>query len=131
VKSLSTILPLLLLAVGGCVQRQLTVTSEPAGALVYMNDQEVGRTPFTRDFIWYGRYEVAVRKDGYDSLKTHTSVYAPFWQWVPLDLPMELLPVTDREHISYALRPATTQPADTAAVMVRAEQLQAKLESPK
>ena len=119
-----------MLIVGGCVQRKLTVTSEPSGALVVMNDQEVGRTPFTRDFTWYGRYEVAVREDGYESLKTHTSVYAPFWQWVPIDLPMELFPVTDHERLHYTLRPASTQPADSTQVLARAQQLQGRLESP-
>ncbi len=96
-----------------------------------MNDQEVGRTPFTRDFDWYGRYEVAVRKDGFESLKTHTSVYAPVWQWVPIDLPMELFPLTDRHALQFSLRSATTQPADSGAVLARALQLQSKLESPK
>ncbi len=95
-----------------------------------MNDQEVGRTPFTRDFVWYGRYEVSLRKNGYETLNTHTSVYAPFWQWVPFDLPMEMLPVTDRHELHYSLRPASTQPADSRAVLARAQQLQNKLESP-
>lgn len=109
----------------------MTVTSDPPGALVTMNDQEVGRTPFTRDFDWYGRYEVTVREDGYQSLKTHTSVYAPFWQWVPIDLVAELFPLTDRHELHYSLKPATTQPAESGAVLARAEQLQRKLESPK
>jgi len=28
----------------GCVERRLMITSEPSGALVYLNDQEIGRT---------------------------------------------------------------------------------------
>ena len=32
----------------------MTIHSNPEGALVYLNDQELGRTPLTRDFpaIW-------------------------------------------------------------------------------
>src|SRR5436190_11289311 len=30
---------------GGCVEQKLSVTSEPDGALVYLNNEEVGRTP--------------------------------------------------------------------------------------
>src|SRR5688500_8891874 len=53
----------LTVAVAGCgVQRSLTVQSEPPGALVYLNGLEVGRTPVTRDFTWYGVYDVELRK---------------------------------------------------------------------
>ena len=31
----------------GCVQRTITVNSDPQGALVYLNDIEIGRTPVT------------------------------------------------------------------------------------
>jgi len=121
---------LLLTLCGGCVRRQIAVTSNPSGALVYMNDQEVGRTPFVRDFTWYGRYEVAVRADGYEPLKTHTSVYAPWWQWVPLDAVTDLFPVTDRHELNYSLKPASTQPTEATTVLARAAGLQKKLESP-
>ena len=29
----------------GCVQRKLTVRTDPPGALVFLNDQEIGRSP--------------------------------------------------------------------------------------
>ncbi len=96
-----------------------------------MNDQEIGRTPVTRDFIWYGRYEVAVRKDGYDPLKIHTSIYAPWWQWVPFDFFTDMMPIVDRHAVNYTLKPASTQPTATADLLARSQQLQSKLESPK
>src|SRR5262245_38992736 len=52
----------------GCVRRTMTIESDPPGALVYMNNQEVGRTPVTREFIWYGFYDVQLRRDGYKTL---------------------------------------------------------------
>ncbi len=51
----------------GCVQRQLTVTTDPPGTLVHLNGQEFGRTPVTRDFTWYGTYDVELRKEGYET----------------------------------------------------------------
>jgi hypothetical protein len=114
--------------VGGCVQRKLTVTSDPEGAVVSMNDQEVGRTPFTRDFTWYGRYDVDVRKEGYQSLNTESKVIAPWWQWFPVDLITEVLPLTDKQSLHYTLQPAATQPADDAAVITRARQLKGELQ---
>jgi hypothetical protein len=53
------------------------------------------------------------------------------WQWVPLDLFAELLPIPfkDEQEFTYTMRPASTQPADPAALMARAEALRGKLES--
>ena len=81
-------------AVAGCVERRLTVHSEPEGALVYLNNQEVGRTPMTHGFIWYGTYDVRLRQAGYETLKTQQSIVAPWWQWVPFDFFADILPAT-------------------------------------
>jgi hypothetical protein len=119
------------LAGGGCVEQTMTLDSDPPGALVYMNDQEIGRTPLTRDFTWHGNYEVRVRKDGYDTLKTTTNVKAPWWQWVPFDLAAQLLPLrfTEHQHFTYALTPASTQPADPDQLITRAQELRDRLQS--
>ncbi|MCC5829414.1 MAG: PEGA domain-containing protein [Phycisphaeraceae bacterium] len=49
---------------GGCVRRTITITSEPSGALVHLNDQEVGRTPLTIGFTHYGVYDVRLTHEG-------------------------------------------------------------------
>jgi hypothetical protein len=114
---------------GGCVQQRLNITSTPPGALVYLNGAEVGRTPMTRNFTWYGDYDVELRKEGYQTLKTHAQLIAPWWNWVPLDLFANLLPLTDHQHITFTLKPASTQPADPQAMMERAAALQSQLRS--
>ncbi len=76
---------------GGCVRRTLTITTEPPNALVYLNDQEVGRSAVTTDFIWYGDYDVLIRKKGYDTLKTHWDIKPPWYQVVPIDFFAEVL----------------------------------------
>ena len=121
-----------LVAIPGCgrVEREIYVTSNPPGALVWANDQEIGRTPLARDFTWYGTYDVVVRKDGYEPLHTKTKVIAPWWQWPPIDLAVEVLPGhwIDHRRISYDLKPASTQPADPELMLNRAEQLRIRLE---
>ncbi len=114
---------------GGCVQRYLTVRSDPPGALVTLNGLEVGRTPMTRSFTWYGNYDVELRKEGYQTLKTHADVKAPWWQWVPIDLLAEMMPFhpTDRQSFSYELKPAATQPANPQVMLERADQLKSEL----
>lgn len=117
------------LLVGGCVQQKLTVQSDPPGALVYLNGAEVGRTPMTRDFTWYGDYDVELRKEGYETLKTHEQLTAPWWNWVPFDLVANVLPLTDHQHMSFTLHPASTQPADPQVMIERAEGMQAELQA--
>lgn len=92
-------LSLLLLVFGfgfsGCVERYISITSEPSGAIVWLNDEEVGATPIRIAFTWYGDYEVVLRKDGYETLKTSHKADAPVYQWVGLDFVSEcLLPIT-------------------------------------
>ena len=120
---------ILALLLTGCVRRTMVINSDPPGAMVYMNGTEIGRTPIERDFTWYGTYDVQVRKEGYETLKTNTRVIAPWWQWVPFDLPAEFLPLTDRHNLHYALTPASTQPADPEVMLSRSSEMEAKLQS--
>ena len=47
----------------GCIERTISITSEPSGALVHLNDDEVGRTPLTVPFTFYGVYDVRVEHE--------------------------------------------------------------------
>ena len=106
-------------SLSGCVRRQMTITSEPAGAMVYLNDREVGRTPLTTDFLWYGTYDVQLRKDDYETLSARTRVVAPWWGWPPFDLAAEMMPFhpTDHRKLNYVLRERQDEP--TAALVAR------------
>ena len=70
---------------GGCVQRKIKINSQPQGALVYLNDQEVGRTPVEVNFTWYGVYDVRLTKEGYLPLWTTAEAKAPGWETPPID----------------------------------------------
>ena len=52
----------------GCVQRRMTIRSNPPGALVYVDDYQVGTTPVSTDFVYYGTRKIRLIKDGYDTL---------------------------------------------------------------
>lgn len=77
--------------VPGCVRRTLTITTTPPQALVYLNDQEIGRSTVSTDFLWYGDYDVIIRKEGYKTLKTHWRVDPPWYQIAPLDFVAEVM----------------------------------------
>ena len=69
----------------GCVERQLTVNTEPQGALVILNDEEIGESPVTVSFEWYGDYSVRISKEGYETLNTHRELIAPGHDKFPFD----------------------------------------------
>jgi hypothetical protein len=90
------------------VRRSLTIRSEPPDALVYVNDQLLGKTPVTYDFTWYGWHRVILRKDGYQRVDDRRQLRAPVYLWIPLDLVMELLPfpIRDTRTWDYTLAPS-------------------------
>ncbi len=90
--------PLCLLALiaascGGCLKRTISVTTEPPGALVWINDVEVGRTPLETDFTFYGKYDVRVRREGYEPIVTSAKAKTPVQELPGVDLLAEAAPV--------------------------------------
>jgi len=69
----------------GCVERRLTINTQPRGALVLLNDEEIGTSPVTVSFNWYGDYNVAIRKEGFETLKTHRKLKGPWYDKFPFD----------------------------------------------
>jgi len=75
----------------GCVERQLTINTKPQGARVVLNDEEIGTSPVTVSFKWYGDYNVTVRKAGYETLKTHRELKGPWYDAFPFDFFAQIL----------------------------------------
>lgn len=120
--SLRVALALSIAAVSGCVQRTVHVTSQPSGALVYLNDEEVGRTPVTVPFTFYGVYDVRLEKDGYHPLWTATRADAPWWEAPGPDLIAETIPgLKVKLDWHYQLRPLSTEDEDS--LISRAQEL--------
>jgi len=69
----------------GCVERKLTINTEPQGAIVTLNDEEIGTSPVTVGFQWYGDYNVSISKPGYETLKTNRELKAPLHDKFPVD----------------------------------------------
>lgn len=75
----------------GCVERKLTINTKPQGALVTLNDEEVGTSPVTVSFSWYGNYNVRISKEGYETLKTHRKLKEPWYDYFPFDFFAQVL----------------------------------------
>ncbi len=101
----------LMLAAGplcGCVRRTLTIETEPQGAVVFLNDEEIGPTPVSRDFTWYGDYDVVIRKENFQTVHTNIVAKAPWYQIPPLDFFFDVLwagQIHDQHHHTFTLDP--------------------------
>ena len=89
-KNISTIIltvatTLAALFLSGCVERKLTINTVPTGALVELNDEEIGQSPVTVSFKWYGDYNIRVSKKGYEILQTHRKLEQTFHDKFPFD----------------------------------------------
>ncbi len=103
-----TVVLLAVVLQSGCVRRTLTIQTEPQGAIVYLNDEEVGPTPLSRDFTWYGDYDVIIRKDGFETLHTNVVAKPPWYQIPPFDFFFDVLwPTTihDKHDHVFTLEP--------------------------
>ena len=117
---------LLAASLAGCVRREIDISSDPQGALVTVNDREVGRTPCRVEFDHYGLYDVRLTLDGYESVVGMGEVDAPVWDWAGVDLVTELAPLNLRSSHAwhFTLIPATDDPE---ALARRARALQSDL----
>jgi len=73
------------LLLAGCVERRLTINTQPQGALVVLNDEEIGVSPVTASFEWYGDYWIRISKEGYETLDTHRKLKGPWYDKFPFD----------------------------------------------
>ncbi|CAN5871909.1 hypothetical protein BH11PLA1_BH11PLA1_15690 [soil metagenome] len=89
-----------------CVRRTIEITSEPPGALVWLNQEQVGRTPCETDFKFYGVYDVRLALDGYDPIATSRDATAPFYEYPGPDLIAAPFPIHNQIAWHFVLTPA-------------------------
>ena len=82
---------LLLIVFTGCVTRKYTIDSFPQGAMVYKDGKPIGVTPMDEHFIYYGKYNFKLVKDGYETLDVEQKIPSPWYEYPPLDFVAESL----------------------------------------
>jgi hypothetical protein len=106
----------------GCVQRRLTIRSNPPGALVYVDDYQIGTTPCSTDFIYYGTRKIRLVLSGYETLTVLQPIPTPWYEYVGLDFISEnLVPgeIRDSRVVDFQLQPQVIVP--TPQLLGRAE----------
>jgi hypothetical protein len=107
----------------GCVERRMTIRTNPPGALLYVDDYPIGETPISTNFTYYGTRKIRLVKDGFETLTVLQSIPAPWYEYTPIDFIAEnFVPdkIRDQRTLDFQLKPQ---------VLVPYEQLQARAEA--
>lgn len=115
----------------GCVQRRLTIRSNPPGALVYVDDYQIGTTPVSTDFVYYGTRKVRLSLSGYETQTVMQPIPTPWYQYPGLDFVTEnLVPgeIRDERVVEFQLKPQMIVPSPQ--LLGRAENLRHSAAAP-
>jgi len=107
----------------------MTIRSNPPGALVYVDDYEIGTTPVSHNFTYYGTRKIRLVKDGYETLTLMQSIPPPWYQIPPLDFVTEnLIPgeINDQRTLHFNLAPQMIVP--TEELLRRAESMRGPIQ---
>src|SRR5262249_48875453 len=120
----ATLILVIALSATGCVRRRLNVRTNPPGALVYVDNQQIGTTPCSVDFTYYGTREIRLVKPGFETLTVNQPIPTPWYQIPPIDFASEILVPTqiyDHRTVAFNLQPQIIVPTDQ--LIDRANQL--------
>jgi len=91
IPAITAVLLIAVSLLNGCVERELTINTMPQGALVELNDEEIGTSPVAVPFNWYGDYRVRISKSGFETLNTHRNLKRPWYDHFPFDFFAQIL----------------------------------------
>ena len=110
------------------MQRRMTIRSNPPGALVYVDDYQIGTTPVSTDFVYYGTRKIRLVKDGFETLTVRQPIPVPWYEVFPLDFVSENLwpwEIRDERVVDLAMAPAESQPAELVVARAQTARLAA------
>jgi len=110
----------------GCVERRYTIRTDPPGALVIVNGEEIGPSPVSRSFTFYGDRDITLIHEGFHIQRVIQPINAPWWDNLLTKAFTEnLIPVTFRDEREYAYRLAPTTNPPVNELVERADSLRA------
>jgi hypothetical protein len=111
-------------ALAGCVERRYTIRSDPPGATVIVNGEEIGPAPASKSFVYYGQREITLMLDGYETNTVIQPIKAPWWDnYVTEFFTENVIPVTFRDEREYKFQMTPAQSPPQGELRDRAEGL--------
>ncbi|MGE3818382.1 MAG: PEGA domain-containing protein [Isosphaeraceae bacterium] len=115
----------------GCVERRYTIRTNPPGALVVVNGEEIGRTPVSKSFTYYGDRDVTLILDEHQTQRVTQPIKAPWYDNVVTEFFSEnLIPFTIRDEREFTYQMAPTQIPSPADLMNRGQSLRDEAQAP-
>ena len=114
----------------GCVERTLILRSDPPGATVIVNGDDVGVAPAKVHFETYGAFEVVMSAPHCRRLSVQVPVQPPWYEWIPFDFFSEVLcprAILDEHVVTLKLDPLQEGEAAGAGLNERERQLQERV----
>ncbi|MEM7313639.1 MAG: PEGA domain-containing protein [Planctomycetota bacterium] len=105
----------------------MTIRSNPPGAMVYIDDQQIGTTPVSTDFLYYGTRKIRLVKDRFETLTTYQKIAPPWYQIPPFDFVSENLvgrEIRDERVLDFQMQPQRIVPKQE--LLNRAQELRAQ-----
>ncbi len=69
----------------GCVRRRMTINSNPQGAMVYVDGHQIGKTPVSTDFTYYGTRNIRLELENHQTLNVKQKITPPWYQFPPFE----------------------------------------------
>ena len=111
----------------GCVKRRYTIRTDPPGATVIVNDEEIGRTPVSRSFTFYGDRDITLIMDGYKTQRVIQPIKAPWFDnYLTESVTENIVPFTLRDERDYTYKMQPDVPPPYVDVLNRGESLRSQ-----
>jgi PEGA domain len=114
-------LALIALLCTGCIERRIFITSDPPGAIVHVNDVQVGRTPVEVEYTYDGVYDVRLRLPGFEPMNTSARTKLRAHDLPLVDVVAGALPVRFRSHSRWHFQLVPSD-SDVDALVLRGQQ---------
>jgi hypothetical protein len=130
------LLPLVLMLAGlgslnGCVERRYTIRTNPPGALVIANDEEIGASPVSRSFTYYGDRKLKLMLDGYETQTVIQPIDSPWWDNYLTEFFTEnLIPYTFRDEREFTYQLAPKSEPNVDELLKNGQTLRSQAQSP-
>jgi PEGA domain len=95
-------------ALSGCVERRYTIRTEPPGATVIVNGEEMGPSPVSKSFVFYGQRKITLMLDGHQTKTLIQPISAPWWDnYITEFFTENMIPASlrDEREYTYKLEP--------------------------
>jgi PEGA domain len=110
----------------GCVERRYTIRTNPPGALAVVNGEEIGPTPVSKSYTYYGDREITLMLDGHQTQTVIQPINAPWYDNYLTEFFTEnILPFTVRDEREFNYQMTPTALPTQNDLLSRAEALRA------